>query len=375
MTFPGLALFDAENGLMSKNNLCDPLPYSIDCEVIPPDEGEEIQSVLQMMRSLLERKQAKTGLFQSDVHVKSNGCAQGEFRVLPNLPPELAQGLFRRDRSFPATVRFSNSSSEIQPDWIPDGRGMAIQIRDVAVEIPSPEMVSLGGERSQTQDFIMINHPVFFARNVKDFLRLEKVLVDANGSPIATLQGALTGGDWNPLNWHWREALTAAQIATHLPAHPAGQTYYSLAPIRFGQYVAKYRMKPAGELTDSFVDVVSKLGRDANGLRLMLEETLRKEQVLFEFQVQLRTSSESMPIEDVTIEWPESESPFRTVAHLLLPRQEIATPELKEAGRNLSFNVWHALEEHRPLGGINRLRKEAYQVSYRWRQGATETAR
>ena len=35
----------------------------------------------------------------------------------------------------------------------------------------------------------------------------------------------LTGGDWNPLHWHWREMLTVAQIAGHLPAHPASNTY------------------------------------------------------------------------------------------------------------------------------------------------------
>jgi len=50
----------------------------------------------------------------------------------------------------------------------------------------------------------MINHPVFFARNVKDYLRLEQVMVQADDSSLATLQGALTGGDWNPLHWHWR---------------------------------------------------------------------------------------------------------------------------------------------------------------------------
>ena len=29
-------------------------------------------------------------------------------------------------------------------------------------------------------------------------------------------QGALTGGDWNPLHWHWREMLAVAQIAGQL---------------------------------------------------------------------------------------------------------------------------------------------------------------
>ena len=75
-----------------------------------------------------------------------------------------------------------------------------------------------------------------------------------------------------------------------------------------------------------------------------------------------------MPIEDATVEWPESESPYRTVAHLLLPRQEIELLRQQDAYQNLSFNVWHALAAHRPLGGINRVRRRAYALSSAWRR-------
>jgi hypothetical protein len=102
-------------------------------------------------------------------------------------------------------------------------------------------------------------------------------------------------------------------------------------------------------------------------MRLALEETLRTQEVLFEFQVQLRTSERTMPIEDASALWPESESPYRTVAHLLLPRQEIALLRQQAACQNLAFNVWHALAAHRPLGGINRVRRWAYAASSAWR--------
>ena len=123
-------------------------------------------------------------------------------------------------------------------------------------------------QRGQTQDFVMINHPVFFARNVKDYLRLEQVIVQADDSSLATLQGALTGGDWNPLHWHWREMLAVARMAGQLPAHPASNTYFSMAPIRFGKYVAKYRAKPAGDRHDSYLDLVKRLGSQADAMRL-----------------------------------------------------------------------------------------------------------
>jgi catalase len=283
--------------------------------------------------------------------------------VLPNLPDELAQGLFEHDGVYQAVVRFSNSASQPQADAIPDGRGMAIKVLEVA-----GDMELADEQKGPTQDFVMVNHPVFIARNVKDYLRLEQVLVQADNSPLATMQGALTGGDWNPLHWHWREMFTVAGIVGKVPAHPASNTYFSMAPVRFGKYVAKYRAKPVGDRHDSYLDLLKRLGSQADAMRMALEETLRTHELLFEFQVQLRTSEQSMPIEDTTIEWPESESPYRTVAHLLLPRQEIELLWQQDAYTNLSFNVWHALSAHRPLGGINRVRRRAYALSSAWRR-------
>lgn len=344
-----------------------PLPYADDVEAIPVDEADDIQRVVQALELLLARSLEKTRQFRADVHVKTHGYARGEFRVLPNLPAELAQGLFERDSAYPAVVRFSNAASQEQADAFPDGRGMAIKVLGVEGETGLAE-----DPAGQTQDFVMIDHPVFFARNVKDYLRLEQVLVQANDSPSESIRGALTGGDWNPLHWHWREALTVARIAGQFPAHPASNTYFSMAPIRFGNFVAKYRAKPAGDRTDSYLDLIRRLGTQADAMRLALEETLRTQEVLFEFQVQLRNSVETMPVEDATVEWPESESPYRTVAHLLLPRQEIEPLRQQDSYLKLSFNVWHALAAHRPLGGINRVRRWAYAISSDWRRRQSE---
>jgi hypothetical protein len=141
-----------------------------------------------------------------------------------------------------------------------------------------------------------------------------------------------------------------------------------MAPIRFGDFVAKYRAKPAGDRHESYLDLVQRFASQADAMRLALEETLKTQEVLFKFQVQLRTSEQTMPVEDATVEWPERESPYRTVAHLLLPRQEIAWLRQQDAYQKLSFNVWHALAAHRPLGGINRVRRRAYAVSCAWRR-------
>ena len=76
----------------------------------------------------------------------------------------------------------------------------------------------------------------------------------------------------------------------------------------------------------------------------------------------------ALPIEDASVEWPESESPYRTVAHVLVPRQEIESLWQQDDYKHLSFSVWHALAAHRPLGGINRVRRRAYELSSAWRR-------
>lgn len=339
-----------------------PVTYDERTEVVPADEADDTVRVIAALQQILRHSLSQTGQYHGDVHVKSAGCATGEFEVLPNLPDELAQGLFQRPESYAATVRFSNGAGQKNSDWMPDGRGLAIKVHGVRGERADARLPDLS-----TQDFLMVNHPVFVARNVKDYLRLEELLATTADRPVAMLVGALTGGNWNPLAWHWNEAIAVAQAVAKLPAHPAANLYFSMSPFRFGKYVAKYRAKPTDDRHDSFLKVVSKLSTEADALRLMLAETLRSEPVRFEFQVQLRTAVDSMPVEDPTVEWPESESPYRTVATLLLPKQEIDAQTQRDACSQLSFNVWDGLAVHRPLGGINRLRKAVYPVSANWR--------
>jgi hypothetical protein len=69
------------------------------------------------------------------------------------------------------------------------------------------------------------------------------------------------------------------------------------------------------------------------------------------------------PIEDPTVEWGERDAPWVALARLAIPAQATES----RAGRalaayveRLSFDPWHALVEHRPLGVVMRARAVAY---------------
>jgi hypothetical protein len=95
----------------------------------------------------------------------------------------------------------------------------------------------------------------------------------------------------------------------------------------------------------------------------------------FDFAVQLRTDARAMPIEDPGEEWSEARSPYRKVASIVIPRQTFDSEQQRKFGENLSFSPWHSLPEHRPLGGVNRARKLAYELISKFRHEANRTPR
>lgn len=334
-----------------------PLPYSNDVELVQSDEAEDIRQSVEVLREILRRTVETTGEHRRDVHVKSNGCARGEFRVLP-VGEHLAQGLFGRPETYAAIVRFSNSAAASQSDAVPDGRGLAVQIHAMPGGLmPASDL--------RVQNFVMVNHPTFIVSNVKDYLEIEKSALKSNSFDRA-LQ-LLTSGRLNPITWRWHALSAFAGITVQPPSHPASYAYYSMVPFRFGEWVCKYRVVPeTRDRTWPLQTAAASLGK-ADAMRLALAESLRDQELAMNFEIQLRTSKSSMPIEDAAVEWPQQESPFLPVAQLVLPRQDIELPTT-EIINSVSFNVWHGLTDHQPLGGINRLRRHVYEVSASWRQ-------
>jgi hypothetical protein len=75
-----------------------------------------------------------------------------------------------------------------------------------------------------------------------------------------------------------------------------------------------------------------------------------------------------MPIEDASIDWPQELSPYQPVATLTIPSQDAYSPARRVfADDVLSFNPWHCIDEHRPLGSIMRARIKAYEASSAFR--------
>ena len=101
-----------------------------------------------------------------------------------------------------------------------------------------------------------------------------------------------------------------------------------------------------------------------------IKKYLDKGDVSFELQLQFFVDEKTTPVEDASVDWLESISPYVTVAKLTIPKQDIESEEGKEISETTEkdfFDPWNALLEHRPLGDVMRARKYIYYASQKER--------
>jgi hypothetical protein len=95
--------------------------------------------------------------------------------------------------------------------------------------------------------------------------------------------------------------------------------------------------------------------------------TLMREDVEFDIRLQKQTDPHLMPIENAAVLWPEKLSPRQSVATLRIPKQKFDSPAQMDFARSLSYNPWHCIAEHRPLGNQSRARRRMYETLSRLR--------
>jgi hypothetical protein len=98
-----------------------------------------------------------------------------------------------------------------------------------------------------------------------------------------------------------------------------------------------------------------------------MANTLATEDAFFDVRLQLQTDSHLMPLENNGVYWPEKLSPRRSVATLRIPKQTFASQAQLDFARKLSYNPWHSIPEHRPLGNQSRARKHMYDTLSKYR--------
>ncbi|MFC3215097.1 catalase family protein [Novosphingobium panipatense] len=168
-----------------------------------------------------------------------------------------------------------------------------------------------------------------------------------------------------------------ADFFGHPFSHPLGDSYFSQAPMRWGDYIAKVAAFPSSVYQDQLRDWQLDPHADEDGFRHAAVAFFDQHDVLFDLKVQLRANAETQPIEDASVEWPAQDSQYRTVATLRLPRQRAYSPErVRYFDEVMTFRPAHSLAAHRPLGSVMRARLQVYQAlsAFRHRENGVAEA-
>jgi hypothetical protein len=228
-----------------------------------------------------------------------------------------------------------------------------------------------GSEQDVTQDFVMINGPAFGAPTPKKFLSVLRLLsktTDKFEWLKKILSGVMRQVQRLIIAVTGKPSGTVATLGGQPETHILGETFYSQAPLRFGDFIAKIAVAPISPELIALIQAPLKVDGVPNGLREAVIDFFRKNGGVWEVRAQLCTDLELMPIENAAVVWPEEISPYRPIARITA-KPQVAWSEARSAAVDdgMSFSPWHGLAAHRPLGGIMRVRKAVYEMAKKFR--------
>jgi hypothetical protein len=314
-----------------------------------PDEEQHLQSIISSFDKQM-RLLWKPGGFERGGNTKTFGVVRGEFIVHPGLPGHLRRGIFAEPRTYRAWVRFSGPGPYVTPD-IDDVGFMSISIKLMGV--PGPKLMD---DEKFTQDMFGVSTPTF-------------VTPDTNANAQLQLESLKNAQVLYFLNLRRPHVLDFIMQALWIKAQssPFEAPYFSCVPYLFGDGQAmQYSVWPKSRKRTRIPRLPFRPPDDY--LRDAMVKALAEGDVELDVRVQLQTDPHLMPIENASVLWPERLSPRISVATLRLPRQKFDSPAQIAFARRLTYNPWHSIPEHRPLGNQSRARRRMYYELSRLRQ-------
>jgi hypothetical protein len=314
--------------------------------------------VQRMQDRALERAGHDPAVLTRGLHAKGMGV-RARLQVDADLPERFRHGLFRPGAEYAAIVRFSNARGEVLGDLAKDQRGIAVRVKTVIGAPLAPD-----GYGEDIQDFLGSSTPVSFARSATQFIEVGEILL------LGAAPGVVGGlvKRYGPtealriLKVFFTPLLSLAPYEMH--------QYWSRTSFRLGDSTIRYlfRPVPGSRVWSKGRQVAGALQALARGrawrqhyLRETLLESLRSADVGFEFCIQAFVDEARTPVEDASVEWPESIAPPVRLATLTIPRQSL-DPALQASVERMAFSPWFRYGVE-PIGLINLARKRVYEAS------------
>ncbi|KMO21735.1 catalase family protein [Methylobacterium platani] len=333
-----------------------PVRFDPSLETVQPDEAEVQAEMIRVFAGIQETTLKDYGHAVRGVHAKSHGLLTGRLTVLPDLPTPLAQGVFAAPGGYDVVLRLSTNPGDVLDDSVSTPRGLALKV----IGVPGERLPDAGGD---TQDFVMANAPAFTAPDAKAFLKSLKLLAATTDTPqvLKKVVSAALRGIETAVEAVGGKSPTLIALGGHPETHILGETFYSQAPLRWGDYVAKVALAPVSPALTALTGAALTVNGRPNGLREAVSAFFAAHEGVWELRAQLLTDREAMPVEDASVPWPEEASPYLPVARITVAPQESWSDEkVRTLDDGLAFSPWHGIAAHRPLGSVMRARRAVY---------------
>lgn len=318
-------------------------------ERLQPDEEAHLEDIITTMGNQM-RKLWQPGDFQRAGNTKTHGIVRGDVIIREDLPEHMRRGIFTQPHTYRAWVRFSGPGPYITPD-IDDVGFMSISIKLMGV--PSAKLLE---DEKFTQDMFGVSTPTFVTPDTKANAQLQHW----------SYKNAQIFYFLNFAHPHVLD-LIMQSLWIKTQSSPLESEYFSCVPYLLGegqamQYSVRSRLKTRTRVPRLPLRPPDTYLRDA------MVATLAKQDVEFDILLQAQTDPHLMPIENNAVFWSPRLSPRVPAAVLRIPQQKFDSPEQLAFAKVLSYNPWHCISEHRPLGNQSRARLRLYKELSRLRQ-------
>ncbi|MDM0109098.1 hypothetical protein QTH97_29450 [Variovorax sp. J22R24] len=310
-------------------------------EKLMPDEDSFTDSIVKSFTRQMSDLW-KPGGFERGGNTKTQGIVRGEFIVHEDIPEHMKRGIYAKPQTYHAWVRFSGPGPYITPD-IDDVGFMSISIKLMGV--PGPKLMD---EEQHTLDMFGVSTPTFVTPDAKCNAALQ----------IESVKNAQIFYFVNLRDSHVLD-LIMQSLFIKTQSSPFEAPYFSCVPYLMGEGQAmQYSVWPKTTKRTPIPRLPLRPPDDY--LRNAMVSSLAEGDVELDVRVQMQTDPHLMPIENAGVLWPEKLSPRVSVATLRLPRQKFDSPAQMEFAKRLSYNPWHTIPDHRPLGNQSRARRRMY---------------
>jgi len=311
-------------------------------EKAQPDEEAHLEDIIATMGNQM-RRLWRAPDFQRCGNTKTHGIVRGEVTIRPDLPEHMRRGIFTRPGTYRAWVRFAGPGPYITPD-IDDVGFMSMSIKLMGV--PGPKLMD---DEKFTQDMLGVSTPTFVTPDTAANTQLQHW----------SYKNAQIFHFVNLRHPHVLD-LVMQGLWIKTQSSPLESQYFSCVPYLLGEGQAMQYSFWSRLNTRTRIPRLPLRPPD-NYLRDAMVATLAEQDVEFDILVQVQTDPHRMPIENNAVYWPTTLSPRVPAAVLRIPKQKFDSPEQLEFAKILSYNPWHCIPEHRPLGNQSRARLRLYQ--------------